>query len=334
MKVLFIGGTGIISSACVRLAVARGMDVTLLNRGKSFRPTASGVKVVEADIRDLEGARQALANQSFDVVAEFTGFVPEHIETDLALFDGKVGQYLYISSASAYQTPPQKVPVTEETPLDNPFWEYSRNKAACEARLHRAHTESGFPVTIVRPSHTYDETLFPFHGGWTVMERMLKGKPVIVHGDGTSLWTMTFNADFAKGFVGLFGREEAIGETYHITSDEWLTWNQIIESVASAFGVKPKLVHIPSDLIAQYDPVWGDSLLGDKAHSFMLDNSKIKALVPDFICETPFREGVLKVRDWYEDKPEHQVVDAEFDAIYERILAAYAKAWPEGKLPI
>jgi nucleoside-diphosphate-sugar epimerase len=334
MKVLFIGGTGIISSACVRLALARGMDVTLLNRGKSFRSTASGAKVVEADIRDLEGTKKALANQSFDVVAEFTGFVPEHIETDLALFDGNVGQYLYISSASAYQTPPQKVPVTEETPLDNPFWEYSRNKAACEARLHRAHTESGFPFTIVRPSHTYDETLFLFHGGWTVVERMLKGKPVIVHGDGTSLWTMTFNADFAKGFVGLFGKEEAIGETYHITSDEWLTWNQIFESVASAFGVEPKLVHIPSDLIAQYDPIWGDSLLGDKAHSFMLDNSKIKALVPDFICETPFREGVLKVRDWYEANPEHQVVDAEFDAIHERILAAYAKAWPGGKLPI
>ena len=333
MKVLFIGGTGIISSACVRLALERGMDVTLLNRGKSFRPVPSGAKVIEADIRDLEGARKALSNQSFDVVAEFTGFVPEHIETDLALFDGKVGQYIYISSASAYQTPPQTVPVTEETPLDNPFWEYSRNKAACEARLHRAHAESSFPATIVRPSHTYDETLFPFHGGWTVMDRMLKGKPVIVHGDGTSLWTMTYNADFAKGFMGLFGKTEAIGETYHITSDEWLSWNQIFEIVANAFGVQPKLVHIPSGLIAQYDPVWGDSLLGDKAHSFMLDNSKIKALVPDFICETPFSEGVLKVRDWYLANPEHQVVDAEFDAIHERILAVYAKAWPEGKLP-
>ncbi|MGB4594466.1 MAG: SDR family oxidoreductase [Anaerolineaceae bacterium] len=334
MKVLFIGGTGIISSASVRLALERGYDVTLLNRGKSFRPVASGAKVIEADIRDLEGTRKALTGHVFDVVAEFTGFVPEHIETDLALFDGKVGQYVYISSASAYQTPPQHVPVTEETPLDNPFWEYSRNKAACEARLHRAYAESDFPATIVRPSHTYDETLFPFHGGWTVMDRMLKGKPVIVHGDGTSLWTMTYNADFAKGFVGLFGKAEAIGQTYHITSDEWLTWNQIFESVANAFGVQPKLVHIPSDLIARFDPVWGDSLLGDKAHSFMLDNSKIKALVPDFICETPFREGVLKVRDWYLANPQHRVVDAEFNAIHERILAAYAKAWPEGKLPV
>jgi nucleoside-diphosphate-sugar epimerase len=334
MKVLFIGGTGIISSACVTLALKRGMDVTLLNRGKSFRPVAEGAKVIEADIRHFEGTRQALANQTFDVVADFTGFVPQHIETALALFDGKVGQYIYISSASAYQTPPHTVPVTEDTPLENPFWEYSRNKAACEARLRQAHAEAGFPATIVRPSHTYDETLFPFHGGWTVMDRMLKGKPVIVHGDGTSLWTMTYNADFAKGFVGLFGKPQTIGETYHITSDEWLTWNQIYEAVANAFGVTPKLVHIPSDLIARYDPVWGDSLLGDKSHSFMLDNRKIKALVPDFVCETPFREGVLKVSDWYVAHPEHQIVDSNYEAIYESILSAYAKAWSEGKLPI
>ncbi len=334
MKVLFIGGTGIISSGCVRLALERGMDVTLLNRGKSFRPTPEGARVVEADIRDFEGAKAALENSSFDVVAEFTGFVPEHIEMDLKLFSGQVGQYLYISSASAYQTPPQKVPVTEETPLENPVWEYSRNKIACEARLMQAYRDTGFPVTIVRPSHTYDETLLPFEGGWTVVDRMLKGKPVIVHGDGTSLWTMTYNSDFAKGFVGLFGKQAAIGEAFHITSDEWLTWNQIFNLTSEAFGVKPKLVHVPSDLIDQFDSAWGDGLLGDKAHSFMLDNRKIKALVPDFVCTVPFSEGIRKVSRWYLSHPEHQIVNPVFDANCERILSAYTKAWPEGKLPV
>ena len=334
MKVLFIGGTGIISSGCVRLALERGMDVTLLNRGKSFRPTPQGADVIEADIRDFNAAKTALGSRTFDVVAEFTGFVPEHIETDLKLFSGKIGQYLYISSASAYQTPPQKVPVTEETPLDNPVWEYSRNKIACEARLLQAFRETGFAVTIVRPSHTYDETLLPFDGGWTVVDRMLKNKPVIVHGDGTSLWTMTFNTDFAKGFMGLFGKKEAIGEAFHITSDEWLTWNQIFSLTADAFGVTPKLVHVPSELIDQFDSAWGDGLLGDKAHSFMLDNRKIKALVPDFICTVPFIEGIRKVSRWYLSHPEHQIVNPIFDANCERILAAYARAWPEGKLPV
>jgi len=334
MKVLFIGGTGIISSGCVQLALDRGMDVTLLNRGKSFRATPESARVIEADIRDFDATKTALGNNTYDVVAEFTGFVPGHIETDLKLFSGKVGQYLYISSASAYQTPPQKVPVTEETPLENPVWEYSRNKIACEARLMKAYKETGFPVTIVRPSHTYDETLLPFDGGWTVVDRMLKRKPVIVHGDGTSLWTITYNADFAKGFVGLFGKKEAIGEAFHITSDEWLTWNQIFGLVADAFGVKPRLVHVPSDLIAQFDHAWGDGLLGDKAHSFMLDNRKIKALVPDFICTVPFSEGIRKVSRWYLSHPEHQIVNPVFDANCECILTAYARAWPEGKLLI
>jgi len=334
MKVLFIGGTGIISSGCVQLALDRGMDVTLLNRGKSFRATPKSARVIEADIRDFDATKMALGNNSYDVVAEFTGFVPAHIDTDLKLFSGQVGQYLYISSASAYQTPPQKVPVTEETPLENPVWEYSRNKIACEARLMQAYRETVFPVTIVRPSHTYDETLLPFDGGWTVVDRMLKGKPVIVHGDGTSLWTMTYNADFAKGFVGLFGKKEAIGEAFHITSDEWLTWNQIFGLVADAFCVTPRLAHVPSDLIAQFDPAWGDGLLGDKAHSFMLDNRKIKALVPDFICTVPFSEGIRKVSRWYLSHPEHQIVNLVFDANCERILAAYARAWPEGKLLI
>lgn len=334
MKVLFIGGTGIISSACVKLALDRNMDVTLLNRGKSFRATDPRARVIESDIRDLDATKKALDGHHFDIVAEFTAYVPENIESDLSLFDGQVGQYFFISSASAYQTPPQKLPVTENTPLENPFWEYSRNKAACERRLQRAREETGFPFTVVRPSHTYDETLFLFHGGWTVVDRMLKGKPVIVHGDGTSLWTVTFNADFAKGFVGLFGKTQAIGETYHITSDEWLTWNQIFEKTAAAFGVIPKLVHIPSDLIAAYDPPWGESLLGDKAHSFILNNQKIKQMVSDFVCETRFEQGILKVRDWYLANPQHQKINAAFDSISEWILAAYTNAWPEGKLPV
>ena len=328
MKALFIGGTGNISSACVELALARGIEVTLLNRGTSGRPVPNGAQVVNGDIRDPQSVRAALGSRSFDVVAEFVAFTPEHIETDLELFRGHTGQYIFISSASAYQTPPAILPVTESTVLDNPYWEYSRNKAACEERLVRAYREEKFPITIVRPSHTYSAPYVPVEGGWTTIDRMLRGEPVIVHGDGTSLWTLTHANDFAKGFVGLMGNAHAIGESFHITSDEWLTWNQIHEILAAAAGVKPTLVHVPSDLIAAYDKAWGESLLGDKTHSFILDNSKVKRLVPDFICTTPFSRGAEEIIAWHMADPARQQVDPAFNALCDRILQAYAKAWP------
>ncbi|HUM49579.1 MAG TPA: SDR family oxidoreductase [Anaerolineaceae bacterium] len=328
MKALFIGGTGNISSACVELALSRGIDVTLLNRGTSGRSVPNGAQILTADIRDPQSVRAALGSRSFDVVAEFVAFTPEHIETDLELFRGRTGQYIFISSASAYQTPPAILPVTESTVLDNPYWEYSRNKAACEERLVLAYREEKFPITIVRPSHTYSAPYVPVEGGWTTIDRMLRGEPVIVHGDGTSLWTLTHASDFAKGFVGLMGNAHAMGEAFHITSDEWLTWNQIHEILAAAAGVKPTLVHVPSDLIAAYDTAWGESLLGDKTHSFILDNSKVKRLVPDFICTTPFSRGAEEIIAWHMADPARQHVDPAFNALCDRILQAYAKAWP------
>ncbi len=328
MKALFIGGTGNISSACVELALSRGIEVTLLNRGTSGRLVPNGAQVLNGDIRDPQSVQAALGSRSFDVVADFVAFTPEHIETDLELFRGRTGQYIFISSASAYQTPPAILPVTESTVLDNPYWEYSRNKAACEERLVRAYREEKFPITIVRPSHTYSAAYVPVHGEWTTIDRMLRGEPVIVHGDGTSLWTLTHANDFAKGFVGLMGNAHAIGEAFHITSDEWLTWNQIHEILAAAAGVKPTLVHIPSDLIAAYDKAWGESLLGDKTHSFILDNSKVKRLVPDFICTTPFSRGAEEIIAWHMSDPARQQVDETFNALCDRILQAYAKAWP------
>jgi len=329
MKALFIGGTGNISSACSQLALERGVELYLLNRGQSLRPLPEGARVINADIRDPNAVREALGSMSFDVVADFIAFTPQHIETDLQLFRGRTGQYLFISSASAYQTPPATLPVTEAAILDNPVWQYSRDKAACEERLLRAYREEKFPFTVVRPSHTYSAVYVPVHGNWTTIDRMLRGLPVIVHGDGTSLWTLTHSSDFAKGFVGLMGNSHAIGEAYHITSDEWLTWNQIHEILASAAGVQPELVHVPSDLIAVYDPIWGESLLGDKAHSFILDNSKIKRVVPDFVCTTPFSRGAEEIIAWHRADPARQQVDENFNAICERILRAYAKAWPE-----
>ena len=328
MKALFIGGTGNISSACVELALSRGIEVTLLNRGTSGRLVPNGAQVLNGDIRDPQSVQAALGSRSFDVVADFVAFTPEHIETDLELFRGRTGQYIFISSASAYQTPPAILPVTESTVLDNPYWEYSRNKAACEERLVRAYREEKFPITIVRPSHTYSAPYVPIDGGWTAIDRMLRGEPVIVHGDGTSLWTLTHASDFAKGFVGLMGNAHAIGESFHITSDEWLTWNQIHEILAAAAGVKATLVHVPSDLIAAYDPIWGESLLGDKTHSFILDNSKVKRLVPDFICTMPFSRGAEEIIAWHMADPARRKVDEAFNALCDRILQAYAKAWP------
>jgi len=328
MKVLFIGGTGVISSACSQLAVERAMELTLLTRGQSARPSPEGVRRLEADIHDRRSVEKALAGEHFDVVVDWIAFEPDSIQADIELFAGRCEQFIFISSASAYQTPPAALPVNESTPLDNPYWEYSRLKSACEERLMLAYRETGFPATIVRPSHTYDCTMLPVRGGYTMIDRMRRGKQVVVHGDGTSLWTLTHHRDFAKGFVGLLGNPHAIGQAFHITSDEWLTWDQIYHILGQAAGVEPRLVHVPSDLIAAYDPDWGAGLLGDKAHSMIFDNSKIKRLVPDYVATIPFAHGAREILAWYDAEPTRQNVDIAFDAILERILAAYKKAWP------
>jgi len=236
------------------------------------------------------------------------------------LFRGRMQQYIFISSASAYQTPPVSLPVTESTPLSNPFWEYSRNKIACEERLIRAYRDEGFPITIVRPSHTYDRTSLPMHGGFTIVDRMRKGQKVIVHGDGSSLWVLTHHRDFAKGFVGLLGNSHAVGEAFHITSDEVLTWNQIFEIVAQVAGVKANVIHIPSEIIARYDTEWGDSLLGDKTHSMIFDNSKIKRIVPNFAATIPFAWGAEEIINWYNANPDQQIINVALNNIIDKII--------------
>jgi nucleoside-diphosphate-sugar epimerase len=331
MKVLFIGGTGKISSACVQLALEQGIELYLLNRGQtSARPAPREAHLLQADIRNPASVRQALEDRTFDVVVNWIAFTTEHIETDVSLFRGRTGQYIFISSASAYQTPPSQLPVTESTPLDNPYWEYSRAKIACEDRLVSLYRQEKFPITIVRPSHTYDKTMLPFNGGYTVIDRLRKGKKVVVHGDGTSLWVMTHHKDFARGFVGLLGNSHAIGEVFHITSDEWLNWNQIYEILARAAGVEPRLVHIPSELINAYDPNWGAGLLGDKANSMIFDNSKIKRVVPDFVCKIPFSRGAEEVMAWFDADPSRQVVDQKMDEVMDKLIAAYETIWPQG----
>lgn len=328
MKVLFIGGTGIISSACSRLAVERGIELTLFNRGQASRPIPKGARVIQGDIHDPVSVRNALQDQSFDVVVNWIVFTPEQIEADIGFFRGRTGQYIFISSASVYQTPPASLPVTESTLLDNPYWAYSRAKIACEMRLVQAYREEQFPVTIVRPSHTYDKTLFPFRGGYTIIDRMLKGKPVVVHGDGTSVWVLTHHKDFAWGFTGLLGNYRAIGEVFHITADEWLTWNQIYQVMARAAGSKARLVHIPSETIAAFDADWGASLLGDKSHSMIFDNSKIKRFVPDFSAKIPFSQGAEEILAWYAADPSRQAIDPVFDGLLDRMLAAYQGVFP------
>lgn len=328
MKVFFIGGTGIISTACAARAISKGIDLTLFNRGISTRPVPEGARVVQGDMHDPDSVSAALKGQQFDAVVDWIAYTPDEVQRDIDLFKGRTGQYVFISSASAYQTPVANLPIRESTPLENPVWEYSRNKIACEELLIHEYRQSRFPFTIVRPSHTYDETSVPVEGGYTVISRMLQGKPVIVHGDGTSIWTLTHSMDFARGFVGLLGNSHACGEVFHITSDEWLCWNQIYLALAQAAGVTPRLVHIPSDLIAAYDRRIGDSLLGDKTHSAIFDNSKIKQLVPEFSTTIPFSEGAREIIAWRKADPARQVVEEEFNLMCDRLLENYKKAWP------
>ena len=328
MKVLYIGGTGTISSACTQRAVDIGIDLYHLNRGKSKRPTPDSVTVLRSDIRDKESTEKVLSDHTFDVVVNWIAYTSDHIDRDIELFSGRTKQYIFISSASAYHVPPLNLPITESCPLHNPYWQYARDKIACEQRLTQAYREAGFPSTIVRPSHTYDSALSPMGFQYTVINRMRQGKKVIVHGDGTSLWTLTHHKDFAVGLVGLLGNERAIGDSFHITNDEVLTWNQIFKLMAEAAGVEPKIVHIPSEFIAVFDPEQGASLLGDKAYSKIFDNTKIKRMVPEFNPIILFYQGAREIVAYYDADPSHQIIDTEQDNMMDRIIAAYESAWP------
>ncbi len=325
MRVLFIGGTGMISTAVSRQAVARGIELWLLNRGN--RPLAvPDSRAIAADIRRFDEMAEALKGHRFDVVVDWIAYGVGDIERDLALFQGKVGQFVFISSASAYQKPPTRFPLTESTPLYNPYWDYSRNKIACEELLMRAYREHGFPVTIVRPSLTYDRQLPIALGGWgcyTLADRMKAGRPIIVHGDGTSLWVNTHAEDFGRGFLGLLGNDQAIGHPFHITSDEVLTWDQIYRTIAGALGVEANIVHIASDFIVKVAPQLTGTLLGDKAWSVAFDNSKIKAFVPGFQATIPFRDGIRRTLAWFDADERRKRVDPAVNAELDRILEAY-----------
>jgi nucleoside-diphosphate-sugar epimerase len=327
MKVLFIGGTGNISTSVSKLCVEKGMELFLLNRGKRG-VDIPGARTVIGDISEPSKIAVTLENHNWDVVVDWIAFTTEHIERDIKLFKGKTKQYIFISSASAYQKPPSYPIITESTPLCNPYWEYSRNKIACEERLNRAYREEDFPITIVRPSFTYDTVIPLAIGGWdeyTVIDRMKKGKKIIVHGDGTSLWTVTHSEDFAKGFVGLIGHQQAIGHPFQITSDEVLTWDQIYRTTADALNIEPNIVHIPTDFICKYDSSMTGTLLGDKSHCAIFDNTKIKMFVPGFKATIPFKEGVRRTLAWFEADRKRQVVKKETNEMMDRIIEAFEK---------
>jgi nucleoside-diphosphate-sugar epimerase len=328
MRVLFIGGTGIISTASTELAVSRGFEVAVLNRGRTPAPLPPGVERLTLDIDDAAAAAAALAGRSFDAVVDFVAYTPAHAERDIRLFGGRTRQYVFISSASAYQKPPSDYLITESTPLANPYWQYSRDKIACEERLLQAWRADGFPATIVRPSLTYGETQVPlavnsWARSYTAVDRMRRGKKVIVPGDGTSLWVITHNTDFAKGLVGLLGNQQAIGHAFHITSDEALTWNQYYALVAEAAGAEPRFLHIASDFIAACLPDKLGSLLGDKALSTVFDNSKIKRFVPGFQATTPFAEGIRRTIAWFDADPARRLLDEAANAAWDKLIDAY-----------
>jgi len=334
MKILLIGGTGTISSAITRQLAEGGHELWLLNRGSRKDEVSASVKQVFCDINDEAAVLRQTGDQVFDAVCEFIGFLPSQVERDVRLFSGRTRQYVYISSASAYNKPAASHVITEGTALANPYWEYSRNKIACEDLLMKAWREEGFPVTIVRPSHTYCERGVPvsvhgLKGSWQVLKRMMEGKPVIVQGDGSSLWTLTWNEDFARGFIGLLGNPKAIGEAFQIMSDEQLTWNQIYECVGNALHITPKLYHVSSDFLAAVAPKEYDftgNLLGDKSVTVIFDCTKLKRAVPGFCATTRFDEGVRRCVDYLLSHPELQVEDPEFDAWCDLVIATLEKA--------
>ena len=334
MKILIIGGTGTISSAITRQLAEGGHELWLLNRGSRKDEVPAGVKQVICDVNDEAEVLRQLGDQVFDAVCEFIGFLPSQVARDIRLFDGRTRQYVYISSASAYKKPASSHVITEGTALANPYWEYSRNKIACEELLMKTYREEGFPVTIVRPSHTYCERAVPvsvhgLQGSWQVLRRMQEGKPVLVQGDGSSLWTLTWNEDFARGFIGLLGNPKAIGEAFQIMSDEQLTWNQIYQCVANAMGVTFKPYYVSSEFLAAVAPKAWDftgNLLGDKSVTVVFDCTKLKRAVPGFCATTRFDEGVRRCVAYIQNHPELQVEDPEFDAWCDRVIDTLEQA--------
>jgi len=339
MKLLFIGGTGNISSSCSQLALEQGHELWLMHR--PGRPGKPGAHDICCDINndDESAIAQKLRGHHFEVVVQFIAFTPAQIERDLRLFKGKCDQYIFLSSASAYAKPTSYTPTTERTPLENPLWQYSRDKIAAEKYLEeQAKGQEGMTYTIVRPSHTYDSVILIPIGGWThftAVDRMRRGLPVIVPGDGTTLWTITHAEDFAQGLLGLFRNTKAINEDFQITSDEALTWNEIYRLTAEAAGVpNPKLVHIASELLIAWNPDWEGTLLGDKSHTALFDNTKLKQAVPTFAPKIRFAEGVKRTMAWFDADPSRKNLPVDGDATIEKILTEYAKAWPEGKFDL
>jgi len=334
MKILMIGGTGTISSAITRQLAAAGHDLWLLNRGTRKNEVPANVTQLIADIDDTQEVLRQLGDAQFDAVCEFIGFLPSQVERDVRLFKGRTRQYVYISSASAYNKPAANHVITEGTTLANPYWEYSRNKIACEELLLKEYRENGFPITIVRPSHTYCERGIPVSvhgpkGSWQVIKRMMEGKPVLINGDGSSLWTVTWNEDFARGFIGLLGNPKAIGEAFQIMSDEQLSWNQIYQTIANALGVELKPYYVASEFLAATSPKeWNftGNLLGDKSVTVMFDCSKLKRAVPGFQTTTRFDEGVRRCIQYIMVHPELQTEDTEFDQWCDRVIAAQEQA--------
>jgi nucleoside-diphosphate-sugar epimerase len=327
-KVLFIGGTGNISTSCSFLALEKGMELYHLNRGISGEKIP-GVTSLHADIHNKEEISKALGDLDFDAVVDWIAFIPDDVKRDYEIFKGRTKQFIFISSASVYQKPLSCPRITESTPLANPVWEYSQNKIACEDYLMQKYREDGFPVTIVRPSHTY-RVVFPiavgdWRGYWLI-DRIKKGKKIVVHGDGTSLWVLTHSEDFAKGFVGLLGNIHAIGHAFHITSDELLTWNQIYEIIAGAVGMKANIIHIPSDRIMKYDENTGAGLWGDKAYSVIFDNTKIKTFVPEFKATIPFTEGIKKVLDWFDEDETRKKINPKDNEFVDNLIRSYLES--------
>ncbi len=323
LSALFIGGNGVISSACSRLAVERGIDVTLLNRGRSTtRPPIDGTKSLIADAGDADAMGAAIGSREFDVVVNFQVFTAERAAHDIDLFSGRTGQYVFISTAAGDQKPVKRIPITESTPLCNPFSPYAQNKIASELAFGEAYRTAGFPVTIVRPSHTYDPTLIPLDGGWTVIDRMRRGRKTVIHGDGTSMWTLTHQQDFARAFVGLLGNPQTVGDSVHITSDEAMTWDAIAHCLARAAGAVADIVHVASAQVVREIPAWEGPIIGDKSYSLVFDNAKIRQLVPGWAATIPFWRGAQEIVDWYDAHPERQIVDPQIDKALDRLAAA------------
>jgi nucleoside-diphosphate-sugar epimerase len=331
MRVLFVGGTGLISSACSKAAQEAGHELWLVTRGQSKLPsTVPTDRIIVADATNAAELRAALKDKSWDVVVQWVAFLPEQVAIDIETF-ADAGQYVLISSASVYEKPPSSWLITERTPKVNPFWDYSRNKIACEQVLQRAHEDSGFPMTIVRPSLTYGLSQIPvIVGSWakpfTIVDRIRRGAKILIPGDGTAIWTLTHNSDFAKGLIGLFGQDAAIGEDFHITSDEALTWNQIYELLGNAVGTEPDVLYVPSDAIVAADPNELGNLWGDKSYSSVFDNSKLRGVVPDFAATTLFADGIRETIAWFDADSSRQAIDDGANALWDKLATIYAAA--------